>query len=390
MNGSIYRHTYAEINLDAITHNLLFFQQKLENKAQIMAVIKANAYGHGAIPIAKHLESLGIAYLAVACVGEGIELRDGGVTSPILVLGYTPKEVIKAAFKYDLTVTAFSKETLEEINQYGSIFQQKLNVHIKIDTGMARIGLAPEEVGRFIEDTKQLPWVNIEGIYTHFAKADEKDKAFTWQQQQRFANAISKIDSGFLIPFIHLSNSAAMIDMPEIPQNMARLGISLYGLLPSEEVNMSSQILQPALTLKTKVSHIKKLEVGQTVSYGGTFTTERETWVATLPIGYADGLSRSLSNKGTVLINGKKAPIIGRVCMDQTMIDVTGIESVEVGTEVVIIGKQGNQEIRVDDIALLVETINYELVTLIGRRIPRVYIKNGEVVAIKNSLIKGE
>ncbi len=390
MNAPIYRQTYAEIDLDAITHNLRFFQKRLQDKVKIMAVIKANAYGHGSIPIAKHLESLEVPYFAVSCVGEGIELRNAGIKTPILILGYTSPEAIEAAILHALTITVFSTAILDQINNFGKKLKRKLKVHIKVDTGMGRIGLAPEEVEAFLHFAMTLKWIEIEGIFTHFAKADEKDKNFTWGQFEKFTTVMQEVGQSFLIPYVHLSNSAAMIDLPELTQTMARLGIGLYGLSPSSEVNITKEDLIPVLSLKTKVSHLKKINQGQSVSYGATFIAQRETWVATLPIGYADGISRGLSNKGFVLVKGEKAPIIGRICMDQMMIDVTDIDGVEVGSEVVIIGKQGEQIISVDDIAQLLNTINYELITLIGRRIPRVYITNGKIVSITNSLLKGE
>ncbi|OEG00251.1 alanine racemase [Vulcanibacillus modesticaldus] len=388
MSLPFFRPTIVEVDLDAITHNIEFIKRKIPNNAEIMAVVKADAYGHGAIPIVKHLQSLGIRYYAVAFLDEAIQLRYAGIEDPILVLGYTPNKGIEEAIRNDITLTVFTKETIDYIHLIGERLQKKLKVHIKIDTGMGRIGLFPEDLLDFINYINQNPWIKLEGIYTHFATADEKDKTFTMQQYEKFIKTLNETNMINRIPFIHVSNSAAIIDLPELSQSMVRLGISLYGLLPSNEVSISTSELKPAMSVKTEVVYVKKLKSGQTVSYGATFKAERETIVATIPIGYADGLLRGLSNAGYVLIHGQKAPIIGMICMDQTMVDVTDIPDVRIGDEVVIIGAQGDQYILANHQAEMLNTINYEIVTIIGKRIPRVYRKNGDIVEIVNGLIE--
>lgn len=386
MSLPFYRPTIAIIDLDAITNNVSMFQNMLNQTVEIMAVVKADAYGHGAIPVVKHLQSLGVHYFAVAFLDEAIQLRKAGVRDNILVLGYTPLTGIEDAYKYDLTLTVFTNEVIEHIDIIGKKLGKKLKVHIKVDTGMGRIGISPDEFEEFYQliDSKQ--WIAIDGVFTHFATADEKDKTFTLKQYQSFAKAVNKVGSN--IPVIHLSNSAAIIDLPnDINQNMARLGIGLYGLLPSDEVNLTYENLKPAMSLKTEISFLKKIKPGATVSYGATFKATRETVVATLPIGYADGLPRGLSNKGYFLVHGKRAPIIGRICMDQTMIDVTDIEDVMMGDEVIIFGTVNQSFLSIDEHAYLLDTINYELVTQIGQRVPRIYKKNGKIVDVANSLL---
>lgn len=379
-----YRPTIAEINLDALTQNIDFFRRRLPEGTQIMAVVKANAYGHGVIPVTKHLQSIGINYFAVAFIDEAIELRKGGINDPLLVLGFTPGRALEEAFAYDLTITIFTKETAEQINYLGQKLGRKLKVHIKVDTGMGRIGVSPSELGEFYSFIKALPWVKVEGVFTHFATADERDKSFTLRQEKVFYEALKAADITNEIPMIHLANSAAAIDLPKLQQNTVRLGIAMYGLLPSAEVGATYQELQPVMTMKTVIAYVKRILPGETVSYGATFRAQRETVVATLPIGYADGLSRNLSNKGSVLISGQEAPIIGRICMDQTMVDITDITEAKVGDEVVVFGKQLSAHLPLDKHAKLVKTINYELATLVGRRVPRIYLKNGLVFETTN------
>jgi len=385
---SYYRPTVAEINLDAITHNVAFFKNHLSKKVELTAVVKADAYGHGAVPVVKHLQTIGIHSFAVAFLDEAIELRKAGIDDPILVLGYTPKEGVETAIRHHITLTIFSDEMIESIHQEGMRLGEICKVHIKVDTGMGRIGLPPEEVSSFILQLQRSPWIKVEGIFTHFATADEKDKSFTMQQYNTFQHVVEQAKKIVDIPYIHVANSAALIDLPDLNQTMGRLGISLYGLLPSREVSIHPEQLKPVMSLKTKIVYLKKLKPGQTVSYGATFKAKKETLVATLPIGYADGLSRSLSNKGYVLVQGQKAPIIGRVCMDQTMIDVTHIPHVSLYDEVVIFGMQQGQYLSIDEHAKMLNTINYELVTFVGKRIPRIYRKDGKIIEVKNRLLE--
>jgi len=387
VNVPYYRPTIAEVNLDAITANVNFFRDRIPFDNQLMAVIKADGYGHGAIPIAKHLQTIGVNYFAVAFLDEAIALRNGGIDSPILVLGYTPPDAIEAAFNYQVSITVFTKEVIDTIDLVGKRLQKTLNVHIKVDTGMGRIGLAVDDVVDFLLYIKKSQWIAVEGIFTHFATADEKDKNFTLQQYKLFRSMLNDVEKIQTISYIHLSNSAAMLDLPDLKQTISRLGISLYGLLPSDEVSKEANDLKPALTLKTQISYLKKVKPGQTVSYGATFKAEKETIVATIPIGYADGLQRELSNRGNVLLHGELVPIIGRVCMDQTMIDVTQLSDVKIGDEVIIYGEQLGKTNSIDQFAEMLSTINYELVTLIGKRIPRVYRKDGKIIEVVNNLL---
>lgn len=388
MGEPFYRPTIAEVDLDALAYNLSLFRKKIPNNIELMVVVKADAYGHGAVPVVKHLKTLGVSYFAVAFLDEAIELRQEGIQEPILVLGYTPESAIETAYKYNVDITIFAKEAVDQIHLIGNNLRKKMNVHIKVDTGMGRLGIFPNDLKSFINYLQKTPWIKLEGINTHFATADEKDKTFTLKQYDKFIQAINQLEIIKDIPFIHVSNSAAMIDLPNLNQTMSRLGISLYGQLPSNDVNLLANELKPVMSIKTKVVYIKKIIPGETVSYGATFTAKRDTLVATLPIGYADGLTRKLSNKGHVLVHGKRAPIIGTVCMDQTMIDITDIPMTNVGDEVVIYGFQGNQYVSFDENAQLLDTINYELLTLLSKRIPRVYRKNGEIVEVINNLTK--
>jgi len=381
-----YRPTVAEIDLDAMTANVRFFQNHIPKDVEVMAVVKANAYGHGVIPVVRHLQSIGIHHFAVALMDEAIELRKAGINDPILILGHTPIEAIEAAFLNDVHVTVFTKDVLDQIHQIGEEKKQRLKVHIKIETGMGRIGVYPDDVQDFYDLIQKSPWIELEGVFSHFATADEKKKDFTKIQYQRFLEVVKQIEKYQPIPFIHISNSAAMIDLPELQQTMVRLGISLYGMLPSDEVKIGQHDLKPVMRLKTKISFVKRVYPGQTISYGATYRVEKESMIATIPIGYADGFFRGLSNRGYVLVRGEKSPIIGRVCMDQTMIDVSHLPHIESGEEVVIYGEQQGQWIMMDEQARLLNTVNYELATSVGYRIPRLYYREGKVVDTVNYL----
>ncbi len=386
MAKSFFRHTVIEIDLDAITDNLKFFKNKLASSTELMAVVKADAYGHGAIPVATHLQSLGVKYFAVAFLDEAIQLRKAGIQDRILILGYTPSDGIELACKYDIALTVYTLDTIKRVEEVGERLGKEICIHLKVDTGMGRIGLAPKDIDEYIDCIKEKKWIKLEGIYTHFATADEKDKSLTFKQYKSFSEVVSRVEKTFNLSIIHASNSAAAIDLAELSQTMVRIGIGLYGLAPSEEVDLLENDLKPVMTIKTEVIYVKTISPGQTVSYGATFKATRETKVATLPIGYADGFSRSLSNRGYVIVHGVKVPIIGRICMDQTMIDVTEIDDVQIGDEVIIVGSQNGQYITMDYNAKLLNTINYELVTLLGKRIPRIYKQNGNIVEIVNNL----
>jgi len=389
-----YRPTQAEINLDHLCNNVDAFRETLPQGKKLLACVKANAYGHGAVEMARELERVGVDYLSVAFLDEALELRQHGITLPILVLGYTPPEGIAEAWKHDVTITLFSKEVLEAIQHLETgTSSRKLKVHIKIDSGMGRLGLLPgDEALAFIQEVANLKQVMLEGMFTHFAKADEKDKTYTLEQYRRFQGVVDALrDQGCVIPIIHTANSAATIDTPELSYNMVRVGISLYGLYPSGEVNHQVVKLSPVLTLKTKAVLVKTLPPHWGVSYGTRYVTQGNERIATLPIGYADGFSRMLSGKAQVLVRGRRVPVVGTICMDQCMVSLQSFaaeaEEIQAGEEVVLIGHQSGAVITADEVASQLGTIPYEVVCMMAHRIPRVYTRNGAVVARINPLL---
>ncbi len=387
IDRSFFRPTVAIIDLDALEANLNYFQRILPATTEVMAVVKADAYGHGAVCVSLFLQRIGVKFFAVAFLDEAIQLRNAGIKEEILVLGYTPAKGIELAIEYQITVTVYDLEMLRVIEKAGERAGQSVKIHLKIDTGMSRIGFSPVDVEQVIESLRDKKWIELAGVYTHFAKADIADSTFTKSQQEIFQKVVSRLSEEFTVPLVHLSNTAAAINFPEIKQSAARIGIGLYGLSPSTEMHVQEDALQPVMSVKTEVIYVKTIQPGESVSYGATFTAERQTVVATLPVGYADGFPRNLSNRGYVLIHGQHAPIIGRVCMDQTMVDVTEIDNVMRGDEVVIFGEQCGEKLTVDYYAELLNTINYELVTIIGKRIPRIYTENQEVVEVVNILV---
>lgn len=366
----------AEVDVKAIIHNYKQIRSSIPKYTQIMSIVKADGYGHGAVEVAQILEKQGVNYFAVAIANEGAELRKAGVTTPILVLGYTPAADIPILIENDLTQTIFSYEMAKYISYEASKIGKKVKVHIKIDTGMGRIGFIPHPTSiQEIVDINQLPNIEMEGVFTHFSSADEADTTYTKQQCSIFHGFLKELrEVGIEFPIIHAANSAAVITHHEAHLNMVRLGIALYGYYPSKEVVSDTLNLIPAMSLKTQVVHVKELPEGQSIGYGRKYVTTKNTRIATIPIGYADGYSRGLSNKGRVLIRGEHAPVIGNICMDQFMVDVTHINYVNVGDEVVVFGKQGDKEISVDQIADVLGTINYEIICMIGKRVPRIYI----------------
>ncbi|MEH7462722.1 alanine racemase [Bacillus thuringiensis] len=382
------RDTIVEINLDAVKHNVREFKKSVNDEnVAMMAAVKANGYGHGAIQVAKAAIEAGVSHIAVAFVDEGIELREAGITVPILVLGYTPEEAVEDAIEYDIMMTVYRIEDVRNIERIAERMQKKACIQIKIDTGMSRIGLQGEEVVPFLQELQKMQHVEVEGIFTHYSTADEVDKTYTLMQKDLFEKAVNTAkEMGIHLPFIHSSNSAGTMELNNEFQNMVRVGIGIYGMYPSKEVDHKTVTLQPILTLKSKVAHVKQAKQGRGVSYGNTYVATGEEWVATIPIGYADGFSRQLSSKGYALINGVRVPIIGRVCMDQLMLDVTKAMPVHVGDEVVFYGKQGNEEIAVEEVADMLGTINYEVTCMLDRRIPRVYKKNDKIVGVINPL----
>lgn len=387
MGSRHYRPTWAEISLDALQHNIQQFRQAVPKHVKIMAVIKADAYGHGAAPVAKEAVRCGADYLAVAFLDEALQLRRSGIRAPILILGYTPPEAFAAAVEQDIALTIYSEEALHALRHLPCSGRQA-KVHIKIDTGMGRIGIADErEAAAYIEQALQIPHVKVEGLYTHYACADEKDKSYTLKQYERLERILNHFrQKGIRFVCNHSGNSAAAIDLPDYCFDMVRLGISMYGLYPSLEVNRKTIQLKPVMSLKTRIAWVKTLPPGSVVSYGAAYRTQSDEQIATLPIGYADGYSRMLSGKAQVLFRGKRVPVTGRICMDQTMINVTGMNDVAIGEEVVLFGQQAGAELPADELAQWLGTINYEIVCMVAKRVPRLYMRGGRCVEEVNYL----
>lgn len=389
MDKTFYRPTWAEIDLDIISHNLMQFRKRIPEPVKLMAVVKANGYGHGAVMIAREALESGAEYLGVATLDEGVELRRAGIKAPILILGYTPLEAAEAVVKWGLTQTVFSIAMLEGLDQAARRHNMKVKVHLKIDTGMGRIGLRTnDQIFEFINELSCCPNVELEGLFTHHACADESDKSFANLQQTRLQEVLMILaEEGLEIPLIHAGNSAVAIDHPSWAYNIVRIGISLYGFYPSPEVDHTVVDLKPALTLKSRIAMVKEVEAGCPISYGGTYQAKTKEKIATVPIGYGDGYSRLLSNRARALVKGREVPIVGRVCMDQIMLNVTDIpEAIEVGDEVVLYGQQNGGNISIDRVAAWMKTINYEVVCMISRRVPRVYLKGGRIIHAENYL----
>ena len=383
------RPVWAEIDLDSLAHNIKEVRRITNKEAIVTAVVKANAYGHGSIEAAKVFLENGANRLAVATLSEAVELRRADIDAPILILGYTPDSQHKIAVENDIIEAIYTLESAEKLSQVAGNLNKKAKVHIKVDSGMGRIGFPPVDSSiDKIEKISKLPNLEIEGIFTHFAKADEVDKAYTGKQFKNYKWVIEKLeDKNIQIPITHVSNSAATIDLPEYNLDMVRGGIMIYGLYPSDEVDKEKVSLKPAMTLKAKISHLKEVPEGTGISYGQIFVTKRKSKIATIPIGYADGFTRLLTSKAEVAIKGKRAPIVGKICMDQCMIDVTDIEDVKVGDEVVLFGDGTNGVPHIDEVAEKLGTINYEIVCMVGRRVPRVYIKDGKIIKIIDYLL---
>jgi alanine racemase len=368
--------TAAFIELEKLRSNINNIREAVDGKTKLMAVVKADGYGHGAVETAKTLINNGVDYLGVATLEEGAELRENDIAAPILILGSIARNEMQTALFYDFEMTVFDLKTAEMLSKTCAKTNNRAKIHIKIDTGMGRIGFLPTEQSvEAIALIAAMPEIEIIGIYTHLAESDGADKTFARTQMENFTAFIKKLSERGIDPAIkHISNSGAIIDLPSFHMDMVRAGIILYGLSPSEDVNFKPLELLPALSWKSWLSHVKTIEKGQSLGYGRTFVTERKTVVGTVPVGYADGYARSLSNCGRVLVKGKSAPIIGRVCMDQFMVDLTGIDFPEPGDEVILIGSQGENEITADEMAVMRGTISYEVVCNISKRVKRIYI----------------
>lgn len=388
-----YRRVYAEVDLDAIRSNLENMKANIAPDTGIIGVIKTDGYGHGAIPIGKELEKLSyVTGYAVATAEEAFILRESGIKKPILILGYTfPYSYIRL-MEEEVRLTVFREDMLNELSvlcreEAVRGKQLKARIHIKVDTGMSRIGIRPDEQGiAFVKKALETEGIEVEGIFTHFARADEEDKTNVRHQLSVFSEFLRKVreETGREIPIKHCSNSAGILELKEANMDVVRAGITLYGLWPSDQVRKDIVTLKPALSLYSSIVYLKEIEEGTPVSYGGTYIARNKIRVATIPVGYGDGYPRGLSGKGYVLIKGKKAPILGRVCMDQMMADVTSIPGVALGDKVTLIGRDGSEQITMEQLGALSGRFNYELACCLGKRIPRVYIKNGQVVCTKD------
>jgi len=368
---------WAEIDLKAIARNMQEIRRLVSPRAGIMAVVKADAYGHGAVEVAQAALVNGAGRLAVATIAEGKELRAAGVNVPILLLGYTPYSQFAEVINLSLSQAVYTLEMAAVLDAAAARLGKQATVHIKIDTGMGRLGLQCGEVAtKEALQIARLPHLDVEGIFTHFATADSRDKSYAMQQFNLFVSFLDGLrKAGLEIPLQHCANSAALIDLPQTHLNMVRPGIIIYGLYPSGEVQRSVISLQPAMTFKTRVAQVKKVPANCPISYGAIYRTPRSTVIATLPVGYADGYNRLLSSKGKVLIHGQKAEVVGRVCMDQCMVDAGHIDGVCPGDEVVLFGRQREVVLPVEEVAEAIGTINYEVVCMINSRVPRVYLK---------------
>lgn len=382
-----YSRVYAKIDLDAIAYNMEQMKQNIRPETKVMAVIKADGYGHGAVQIAEMMERWNYIWgFAVATLDEAVVLRTEGIQKPILVLGCVFPDQYMEMLKHEIRMNIYTEEMAESISRMAAREGKTAYMHIKLDTGMSRLGFGiNEQSAETIKRISKMPNVNMEGIFTHFTKADEKDKSFTKKQIQEFVWMTERLkEKNVRFTYEHCSNSAGIIDVPEANFDIVRAGISTYGLYPSEEVDKTNVKLKPALALKSHVAFVKEIESGTPVSYGGTFVAKEKMKIATIPVGYADGYPRSLSNKGYVLIRGKKAPILGRVCMDQFMVDVTDIPEAEENDQVTLIGKDMRERITVEELADLSEGFHYEILCGIGKRVPRVYLRHGSVVGTKD------
>lgn len=380
-----YYRVKADIDLDAIHENVVNAKALTKPGTKLMTIIKADAYGHGAVMVAQTLEDVADAY-GVAILEEGIELRQAGINKPILILGYTPAPLYSAMIKYDIATAVFEYDMAKKMSDTAEKMGKKAKVHIKLDTGMSRIGFKQDDESlAVIKKIAELPGIEIEGCFTHFATMDEKDKTKAMKQFERYMDFVKRIeDAGIKIPVKHVSNSAGIIEKPEVNLDMVRDGICVYGMYPSEEVDKTKLNLTPAMEIKSYVSFVKTLKAGVEIGYGGTYTTTGETVVATIPVGYADGYSRALSNRGRVLIKGKSFPIIGGICMDQFMVDISSQPDIKQGDEVTLVGRDKDEYISIEEVADMSYSFNYEFVCDIGKRIPRVYYRGGKVVATKD------
>lgn len=383
-----YQRVYAEIALDVIADNMRNMKENLPKETRMMGVVKTDGYGHGSVPIAKKLEPMDFMFgFAVATPEEAHILRLAGIRKPVLVLGYSFPYSYEQLAGEEVRPAVFRMDSIEPLKAAAKKTGKPVRVHIKVDTGMSRIGITPDREGlSFVKALMNQEGIEIEGIFTHFARADETDKRVTEKQFRTFTDFIHMIEEelSLRIPVRHCANSAGILEMPQTGLDAVRAGITMYGLAPSDEVRMDIVPLKPAMSLYSRIVYIKTIHEGQSVSYGGTFTAERDMRIATIPVGYGDGYPRGLSGKGYVLIHGKKAPILGRVCMDQFMVDVSQIPEAEEDDRAVLIGRDGGECVTAEELGELSGRFNYELVCDLGKRIPRVYTEDGRIVFCKD------
>ena len=381
--------TWAEVNLNAYAHNITELRRIAAKGTRLMAVVKADGYGHGAIEVARQALKSGAQNLGVARINEAVQLREAGLQAPILIFGYTLPDLAQTLIRYDLTQTVYSFAAANSLSELAARHSKKIKVHIKVDSGMGRLGLMlntpsagnplhrpPLNPIKEVLSISRLPGLMVEGIFTHFATADSADKSYANRQLEGFLDFVNRLRrAGLTPPIKHAANSGALIDMPDSHLDMVRPGIATYGLYPSDEVNKSHVNLKPVMTLKSQIIHLKKVPAGFNISYGITHQTKKPTTIATVAVGYADGFRRLLSNRGHMLVHGQKVPIVGRICMDLTMLDVGNVPGVAIEDEVVVFGRDGNETITADEVASSLNTINYEIVSAITGRVARVYVK---------------
>ena len=383
-----YQRVYAAIDLDAVCYNMEQMHDNLSAHTKMIGVIKTDGYGHGAVQIGRELENMDYVFgYAVATAEEALILRHAGLGKPILILGYTFPYCYADLIRQNIRPAVFREDTVDELAACARRIGKSAKVHVKVDTGMTRVGIRPDESGlAFVDKVLHTEGIELEGMFTHFARADERDKTAAMEQLTQirdFMNLVEK-ESGYRIPVKHCANSAGLIEIREADMDVVRAGITLYGLWPSQEVSQDIVNLQPVLSLKSHIVYIKEVEAGVPVSYGGTYVTPKRMRIATIPVGYGDGYPRGLSGKGYVLIRGRRAPILGRVCMDQFMVSVEEIPEAAEGDEVTLIGMDGKEQITMEELGELSGRFNYELACDLGKRIPRVYLKNGRITATKD------
>ena len=383
-----YQRVCAVVDLDAVCHNMVQMYGNLSEGTQIIGVIKTDGYGHGAIQIGRELEKMNYVFgYAVATAEEALILRHAGLQKPILILGYTFPYSYEELIRHDIRPAVFRDDTVSELSACARRVGKSVKVHVKVDTGMTRVGIKPDDSGiAFVDRLLHTEGIELEGMFTHFARADEANKTSARRQLKLMRDFMLRAEQelGCRIPIKHCSNSAGIVEMPEANMDVVRAGITLYGLWPSEQVSRDIVQLKPVLSLKSHIVYIKEVDEGVSVSYGGTYVTPKRMRVATIPVGYGDGYPRGLSNRGYVLIRGRKAPILGRVCMDQFMVSVDEIPEAAEGDEVTLIGADGEQRITMEELGEISGRFNYELACDLGKRIPRVYVKNGQVTETKD------